>query len=181
MTTNQEKLEKLLEPPTRSGRLKLVERPPQPPRKCAVTGRWEDDYFIDLGVDTQEFMGQIYLCAAIVGEIAKIAGYVPKADYIEQIKANEELIVSALELSSRNQELEKLLNDLVPVRGGNDMSDVIERIGTLASEQKSSKSAAIAKGVIAGSKQGKAGFAQQGGKQGFPNISGSIFTDEPTI
>jgi hypothetical protein len=129
--TNEQTLHALIDPPARSGRIRIVERPHLQPRRCAITGRFQDNFFIDLGIDTGDFMGQVYLCSDIAGEIAKISGFVPKEDYIASLELNQSLAADAIELLNRNTELESSLNELLNLRGESVDSELVERIRNL--------------------------------------------------
>lgn len=127
-TTNEERLRTLLDPPAKSGRVRIVERPHLLPRRCAITGRYQDDFFIDLGIDTSDFMGQIYLSAAIVANIAKISGFVRRDEYIAQLESNANLSADAISLLEENQQLKETLNELVSILGNDDSPYLADRV-----------------------------------------------------
>lgn len=178
---NQQKLEKLLEPPARSGRVRIVETPALLPRKCAVTGRYKDDYFIDLGFDTGDFFGQAYICSGIVEEIVKITGYVKADAYREQLESNIELSRDAMTLLEENKRIKDLLNEYLVSSAHSINDDLAERIRDLDNSFTEQAATADSREVVRGRENEKPRFNKSSGKQGLANVSSLKLSGAPTI
>lgn len=131
--TNEEKMKAMLEP-HHHGRVRTVERPNLQPRRCAITGRHQDRYFIDLGIDTGDFMGQVYICADIAENIAKLAGFVPRQELEDAYNSNMELAGLALEALAAYEKVKETLDGLVQLDSNSSSDNLSERIRTLATE-----------------------------------------------
>lgn len=124
----------------RAGIMSRVERPNLPPRKCAITGRSRDEFFIDLGIDMEKLsmelkdrtqIGHLYLSAAACAEIAKISGFVPREEYLAQVANNTTLINDCKALLDESAAYKGLLNDVLAIRGDLSSDDIIERMRSL--------------------------------------------------
>jgi hypothetical protein len=171
--TNADILRTLLDPPKRRGRIRIVERPHLQPRRCAITGRHSGNLFLDLGFDTGDFMGQVYLHEDIGLEICKLLNHIPKDEYIEQLKINAELIEIAIELQRRTTELEIELDRLRSLPNSSTDPQRISDISSRISDE--SKRVAPTADNSTGALREK-GSNKQDSEQGLANIFSSKST-----
>lgn len=171
---NQEKMQELLDPKRKPGRVRKVEQAVLLPRRCAITGRHSDRYFIDLGVDTGDFMGQVYICADIAEDIARIAGYIPPDALRDAYDSNVELAQMAIELYEENKKLKEILNGLGAL--GVDSPDVSELLRNALGEAEQGLGSEDLKRESDVRETEESGSDEQSDEQGMGNLPNISFT-----
>ncbi len=92
-------------------RFVVVERPHALPGSCMLTGKADDTYYIDTGIDIP-FHGAVYIGSSALEEIAELIGWIKPDDYSELQNNNDALSSRLVTETKRNDHLQKALNEL---------------------------------------------------------------------
>ncbi len=173
----------------RAGIMMRIDRPTLPPRRCAVTGRFKDDFFIDLGIDIDSLckdldrtqIGHLYLSKAACAELAKISGFVPRSEYLAQCSQTMSLISDCKRLMEESAAYKGLLNDVLTIRSDPSADDIAERMRSIDAATQSLKESTDNVEAFGEGTSTERESAESSDEQGLANVRPDRQIDSPSL